>query len=257
MPGSNASDSTEIYQEGLRIPPLKLYDRGDAQRDAGDADQDQRARARSRVGRSLRRSTPPPRSASAGSRSCSQRYGADEVEAYMSELLDYAERLTRAEIKTWPEGHATNSPITSTATASPTRRSRSRSPSPCARTARCWSTTPAPSPQVKGALNSTLSFTHSLTYLSVRCVLPKDVPNNVGFFRCIEVKVPEASVLNPVMPGPVRRARAHRLPRVRHHAGRAGADRARARAGRRRGRQQRHLHQRAQAATASPSSSST
>ena len=58
------------------------------------------------------------------------------------------------------------------------------------------------SPQVKGALNSTLSFTHSLTYLSVRCVLPKDVPNNVGVFRCIEVKVPEASVLNPVMPGP-------------------------------------------------------
>ena len=28
VPGSNASDSTEIYQEGLRIPPLKLYDRG-------------------------------------------------------------------------------------------------------------------------------------------------------------------------------------------------------------------------------------
>ena len=55
---------------------------------------------------------------------------------------------------------------------------------------------------MKGALNSTLSFTHSLTYLSVRCVLPKDVPNNVGVFRCIEVKVPEASVLNPVMPAP-------------------------------------------------------
>src|SRR5207237_2379702 len=29
VPGSNASDSTEIYQEGLRIPPLKLYDRGE------------------------------------------------------------------------------------------------------------------------------------------------------------------------------------------------------------------------------------
>ena len=26
VPGSNASDSTEIYAEGLRIPPLKLYD---------------------------------------------------------------------------------------------------------------------------------------------------------------------------------------------------------------------------------------
>ena len=28
VPGSNASDSTEIYQEGLRIPPLKLFERG-------------------------------------------------------------------------------------------------------------------------------------------------------------------------------------------------------------------------------------
>jgi N-methylhydantoinase B len=28
VPGSNASDSTEIYQEGLRIPPVKLYERG-------------------------------------------------------------------------------------------------------------------------------------------------------------------------------------------------------------------------------------
>ena len=28
VPGSNASDSTEIYQEGLRIPPMKLYERG-------------------------------------------------------------------------------------------------------------------------------------------------------------------------------------------------------------------------------------
>src|SRR5208337_1825322 len=28
VPGSNASDSTEIYQEGLRIPPLKMFDGG-------------------------------------------------------------------------------------------------------------------------------------------------------------------------------------------------------------------------------------
>ncbi|WP_163278766.1 hydantoinase B/oxoprolinase family protein, partial [Enterobacter hormaechei] len=33
-----------------------------------------------------------------------QRYGADDVDTYMQELLDYAERLTRQEIKTWPRG---------------------------------------------------------------------------------------------------------------------------------------------------------
>jgi len=27
--GSNASDSTECYQEGLRIPPVKMYDAGE------------------------------------------------------------------------------------------------------------------------------------------------------------------------------------------------------------------------------------
>ena len=30
VPGSSAADSTEIYQEGLRIPVLKLYERGRA-----------------------------------------------------------------------------------------------------------------------------------------------------------------------------------------------------------------------------------
>jgi len=54
---------------------------------------------------------------------------------------------------------------------------------------------------VKAALNSTRSYTHSCTYLSVRCVLDRDIPNNVGVFRCIDVKVPDASVLNPVLPG--------------------------------------------------------
>jgi len=34
----------------------------------------------------------------------------------------------------------------------------------------------------------------------VRCVLSRDIPNNVGVFRCIKVKVPDASVLNPVLP---------------------------------------------------------
>ena len=47
------------------------------------------------------------------------------------------------------------------------------------------------SPQVKAALNSTLSFTKSCTYLSVRSVLRQDVPNNAGVFRCIDVIAPE------------------------------------------------------------------
>ena len=200
VPGSNASDSTEIYQEGLRIPPLKLYDRGVLNTTLEtlikiNVRVPDRVLGRP-VGAICRRQV-----GKRGLEKLLQRYGADEVDAYMQELLDYAERLTRQEIKTWPKG---------------TYRFLDYIDSDG------FSDTPIPinvaitvngdgtllvdytgsSPQVKGALNSTLSFTHSLTYLSVRCVLAKDVPNNVGLFRCIKVKAPEASVLNPVMPAP-------------------------------------------------------
>jgi N-methylhydantoinase B len=53
---------------------------------------------------------------------------------------------------------------------------------------------------VPAALNATKSYTNSCTYLSVRSVLSPDVPNNAGVFRCIDVRAPEASILNPVMP---------------------------------------------------------
>ena len=120
VPGSNAADSTEIYQEGLRIPPLKLYERGVAQRDAGSADQDQRPRARPRARATFARSTPPARSASASSDKLLARYGADEVRG----LHARAARLCRAADARGDRDAGrrapTASPTTSTATAFPT-----------------------------------------------------------------------------------------------------------------------------------------
>ncbi len=201
VPGSNASDSTEIYQEGLRIPPLKLYERGVLNDDARDADQDQRTRARPGLGRFVGPvccrpgRAPRPREADAAlrprrgrrlhagaARLCrahDTRRDQDLAERHLPlHRLHRQRRLLRRADPDQGRDHG----------------------------ARRWhlaaSTTPAPLPQVKGALNSTLSFTHSLTYLSVRCVLARDVPNNVGMFRCVKVIVPEASMLNPVMPAP-------------------------------------------------------
>ena len=200
VPGSNASDSTEIYQEGLRIPPLKLYDRGVLDKTL-EALIKINVRVPDRVWGDLSAQFAAAQVGKRGLEKLMQRYGADEVDAYMQELLDYAERMTRQEIKTWPLGtyrfvdHIDDDGF-----------SDQPIPIKVAITVSGDGTLlvdyTGSSPQVRGALNSTLSFTHSLTYLSVRCVLAKDLPNNVGLFRCIKVKVPEASVLNPVMPGP-------------------------------------------------------
>jgi N-methylhydantoinase B len=200
VPGSNASDSTEIYQEGLRIPPLKLYARGVLDRTL-EALIRINVRVPDRVWGDLSAQFAAAQVGKRGLERLMRRYGADALDGYMQELLDYAERMTRAEIATWPRGtyrftdHIDDDGF-----------SDAPIPIRVAITVEEGGTLfvdyTGSSPQVRGALNATLSFTHSLTYLSVRCVLAKDVPNNVGMFRCVRVRAPEASVLNPVMPAP-------------------------------------------------------
>jgi N-methylhydantoinase B len=199
VPGSNASDSTEIYQEGLRIPPLKLYNRGRLNTTL-EALIKINVRVPDRVWGDIQAQYAASQIGARGLLRLFERYGAGEVERYMTELMDYAERLTRAEIRKWPKGTYTfvdhidsdgftDDPIPIKVAITVEEDS-------------LFVDYTGSSKQVKAALNSTKSYTHSNTYLSVRCVLSREIPNNVGVFRCIRVKIPEASVLNPALPGP-------------------------------------------------------
>ena len=198
VPGSNASDSTEIYQEGIRMPPLKLYDRGELNTTLETLIKIN-VRVPERVWGDIQAQFAATQVGARGLGRLFERYGADEVEQYMAELMDYAERLTRDEIRRWPKGTFTfqdhidsdgftDNPIPIKVAITVEEDS-------------LFVDYTGSSPQLKAALNSTKSYTHSNTYLSVRCVLSREIPNNVGFFRCIKVNVPEASVLNPVLPG--------------------------------------------------------
>jgi N-methylhydantoinase B len=199
VPGSNASDSTEIYQEGLRPPPVKRYERGEPSRPVRRSIE-KNVRVPDRVLGDLGAQYAACR---VGERELGRllaRYGRDEVRRYAAELLDYAERLTRAEIARWPRGtfrftdHLDSDglddepvPLTVAITV------HADGHLTCD-----WT---GSAPQVRAALNSTLSFTKSCTYLSVRSVLRQDVPNNAGVFRCIDVIAPEGTILNPRLPG--------------------------------------------------------
>jgi N-methylhydantoinase B len=198
--GSNASDSTEIYQEGLRIPVLKLYSAGvlnETLRNIIELN----VRVPDRVLGDL---FAQYAACQVGSRELGKLcdiYGPDLLQEYLSSLLDYSEQMSRDEIRHWPKGTfrftdyidddgMDDSPI----------------PISVAITVHEDSLTvdfEGTSPQVRGAINATLSYTHSCTYLSVRCALKGDVPNNAGIFRCIDVKVPDGSVLNPLPPAAV------------------------------------------------------
>lgn len=199
VPGSNASDSTEIYQEGLRLPPVKLYERG-VRSHAVARIIEKNVRVPERVLGDLGAQYAACKVGERELLRLLERHGADTTHAYMRDLVDYAERVTRAEIARWPRG-------TFTFTDHLDSDGFSEAPVPL-RVAitvhddghlTCdWT---GSSPQVKAALNSTLSFTKSCTYLSVRSVLRQDVPNNAGVFRCIDVIAPEGTILNPRLPG--------------------------------------------------------
>ncbi|WP_099363659.1 hydantoinase B/oxoprolinase family protein [Fredinandcohnia onubensis] len=198
VPGSNASDSSEIFQEGLRIPPTKLYDKGKENKTLFSIIE-RNVRVPELVIGDLRAQHAACVVGEREFLKLVERYGSENMVIYMEELLNYAERLTRQEIRKWPKGsfeftdYIDNDGF-----------QKEPIPIKVKITVHEDSITvdyEGSSPQVKGAINSTLSYTKSCTYLSVRCILDKDVPNNLGVFRAIEVKVPKASVLNPESPG--------------------------------------------------------
>jgi N-methylhydantoinase B len=105
------------------------------------------------------------------------RFGVAETKHYMQETIDYAERLTRAALADLPDGEWSfedwidddgvdyGRPIRLFVTIKKAGEKMLVD----------WTGT---SPQVKGAINNTLSFTKAASYTAIRSVLPPGIPNN-------------------------------------------------------------------------------
>src|SRR5213080_3973046 len=196
--GSNASDSTEIYQEGLRIPPVKMYDRGEPNETLFRLIE-KNVRLPVRVFGDLRAQLAACHIAEAAFLRLVARQGAKRVKVNMEEILDYTERLTRAALRQLPDGEWSfedwidddgvdyGKPIRLFVKLRKTGD----------RLVADWT---GSSPQVKGAINNTLSFTKAATYCAIRSILPAGIPNNEGVFRAIEVLAPPGTIANAVLP---------------------------------------------------------
>ena len=252
VPGSNASDSTEIFQEGLRIPPLKLYERGVPNRTVHRIIEQNVRVPETRARRPRGRSTPPARWASASFGRLLARYGADAMHA----LHGGAARLRRAPDPRRDRRAGREGTYAFTDHLDERRLQRRAGPAHGgdhrARRRRLTCDWTGTSPQVRGAINSTLSFTKSV-HLPLACARVLDAGRARTMPACSAASrsiAPEGTILNPRLPGAGRGARADRLPHGRRDARRARADRARAHAGGRRGRQHRALHRRLRPRTA-------
>ncbi len=201
VPGSSAADSTEIFQEGLRIPPLKLYERG-VPNETLFKMIGINVRIPDVVLGDVQAQVAACRIAERGMSELAAKYGVAELEHYFEELLDYSEREARRTIRSIPDGSYTCTDYLDDDGITPDE------PVPVKVTLQVQGDEltvdlAGTSPQVKGAINSTLSFAKSAVYFAMRTITDSDVPNNSGFMRPIHVTAPLGCLVNPRPPGAV------------------------------------------------------
>jgi N-methylhydantoinase B len=200
-PGSVPTNAVEIFQEGVRIPALKL-------RDAGIENET--------LVRLLRKNVRMPdafigdlnaqiAACTVGSRRLEElasHYGPDQLACIFAELLDRSERMTRQALLAIPEGCYRYVDYLDNDGVVIDRKIRIE----VAVTIKdgimvCdFSGT---DPQGRGPLNCVPSGSQAAAYFAVRAITDPDIPTNGGCFRPVKLILPEGSVVNPIPPAPV------------------------------------------------------
>ncbi len=197
VPGSNALGASEIYQEGLRLPFLKLYEKGQINQAILDI-LATNVRVPDKVIGDLLAQVAGCHAGERGLLELFQRYGAETMTAYMEALHDYAERLVRAELLEIPDGSyeftdhidglgPNPNPIVLQVALTVTGDEALVD----------WTGTAS---QVKGGINSPFPFTKAASYAALRSVMSAELPNCQGYTRAIEVQAPLGTLVNPVAP---------------------------------------------------------
>ncbi len=193
--------STEIYQEGLIIPPVRLYEAGRPNEDL------LRLFLRNvRTPEERRGDLAAQRAAHAIGEQRLQELaaacGREEVLAYAGHLQTYSERLTRTILATWPKGTYAAEDVLEwvegeRVTLVPIRVSIHLS---AEEVVFDFGET---SPQIPGAFNTVLSITQSACWYVFRCLIGDQVPINAGCFAPVRVVAPEGSLVHALPPAPI------------------------------------------------------
>jgi N-methylhydantoinase B len=200
-PGSVPTDATELYQEGVIIPPTQLFR-------AGALDENlfglltRNVRLPDVFTGDLMAQVAAGRLGGVRLRELFAAHGVDVVLGYIEELLARAERLTRREIEAIPDGeyrfedHLDNDGVELERRIKIVVTVRVRGSS------MTFDFT-GTDPQVRGPFNSVPASTLSAVYYAVRAISDPSIPNNGGCFRAVDAVLPEGTLVNPRPPAPV------------------------------------------------------
>lgn len=197
---TEAADNTEIYQEGLLLPIVKLYEAGVPNQGLCDVIQANVRIPKETLG-DIRAQIAACRTGQRGWAEICERYGTNEVEAHVAGLWAYTERRVRHEIAHMKAGsYVAEGYMDPDFYGSAPVRLRVAVTVESDSIHADFAGTDG---QVRGSLNCPLASTVSSVWYAVRCLIDPGIPQNEGFYRAVSVDAPEGSLLNPRSPAAV------------------------------------------------------
>ena len=198
-PGSMGA-ATEIYQEGIRIPPLRIVRGGQLEQEVWNF---LLANVRGRAEREgdFAAQLGALRVGSDRLQEIVARYGFKEADAYAGHLVEYAARLMRRTLAALPDGvyEAEDFLDDDGETDEPVRIAVKIE----IRGERARIDFTGSAPQVRGPINAVEAITVSAAYYVFRCLIPGDVPASAGILDPLEVIAPAGTIVNALPPAPV------------------------------------------------------
>ena len=200
----------EIYQEGVRIPPVKLMRRGAMDRDVLMMLLNNVRTPQEREG-DLGAQIAACHAGAERLREVCARYGSDRALRAAADLQGYSEALMRAFLEGAPAGAylaedfldndgITERPIKIAVTITVDSDAKRRRKHPHHMVTVDFT---GSDPQVEGSVNAVAAITYSACFYAFRCLLTEDVPAAAGLMRPIEVIAPEGTVVNARPPAAV------------------------------------------------------
>ena len=194
--------ATEIFQEGIRIPPVRIVRGGKVDREMLDLILLNVRTPKEREG-DLDAQIGACRVGEQRILQVATKFGMRRSRELVEELLDYSERLVRAELRTMPAGEfsAEDWLDGDGVTEIPRKICVRISMDPAAGEVRVDFS--GSSSQVAGSMNAVRAITLSACFYVLRCLLHEDAPATEGILRPLTLEAPAGTIVNALAPAPV------------------------------------------------------
>ncbi len=198
--GTYNAEATEIYHEGIRLPALKLVERGTLRHDLW-ALLKLNSRTPELLDGDVRAMLGSTQIGAERLKALLEDYGLAQGLALIDGVLAHADRSFRAALARLPHG---------------VWRAEEKTDNDCFEIRDIWIRVAlelnadgltvdftGTDPQILGFKNSSIANTWSAVYMSLASFFEPDLPRNEGTFRCVKIVAPEGTIVNARPPAPM------------------------------------------------------